>query len=99
MVLLCKKVLGYLGGVLKKEQVELAFSEADRLQGFGYDEILAAKAAFSYAILLRIAEVSEKCVKYHRFFVYALNLKNIVKRYANDNVYVYYVLKRNPVLS
>ena len=99
VVLLCKKVLGYLGGVLKKEQVELAFSEADRLQGFGYDEILAAKAAFSYAILLRIAEVSEKCVKYHRFFVYALNLKNIVKRYANDNVYVYYVLKRNPVLS
>ena len=62
MVLLCKKVLGYSGGVLKKEQVELAFSEADRLQGFGYDEILAAKAAFSYAILLRIAEVSEKCL-------------------------------------
>lgn len=25
--------------------------------------------------------------------------ENIVKRYANDNVYVYYVLKRNPVLS
>lgn len=99
IVLFCQKVLQYSGGVLKKERVECAFSEADRLLCLGYDEISAAKAAFCYAILLRIAEVSAKCVKYHKFFVYALHLKNIVKRYVNDNVYVYYVLKRNPVLS
>lgn len=99
VVLLCEKIVESECGILEKDNVELAFSEADKLCGFGYDEIAAAKKAFTYVLLKYVAALADECVRLNRAKFWATKLKRVPRKHLSDNGYLHFVIKGNLSVS
>ena len=99
IVAIARDMLKFSGYELSKRRVEKALSVCCELCPLTVAETDAFKTAVIYVLLEKIASMSRKCVYYRKLFRKAVRAKNVIKRYVNNNIYVYYTIKRNNKIS
>ncbi len=99
VVVLARAIISLSEGNVTRERVDAALTAVNKTSPLTYREIESLDAALSYAILEKLASVSRKCLYYRKMLHVAVRAKNVVKKYATNNLYIYYTVKRNPLIA
>lgn len=99
IVIFSRAVVALSQGKIDRERLNAALNAFSGKKELTYNEIENLDAALQYAVLEKIADVGKKCIYYNKMLKIAVKGKNIIKKYANNNLYIYFTIKRNVKLA
>lgn len=99
VVIFARAIVSLTEGKINAGRVDAALNAVNNVAPLTYPEIEKLDAALVYAALEKLASVSRKCIYYRKMLNIAVRAKNVAKKYANDNLYIYYTIKKNPVIA